>query len=170
MTKTLCEIITKYEDNASLETIRRSFKHMDEFLHEHKHVIKEEDYHKLMEKMEDIFCPYLTEEKAMYYTSKIVNSDGTKGPHFTVEQVSNTLAAKHIDKETKMYSFYDIYTQINLVYSDLGAILNYDTEKIISASLAYLNDMDFPGKGMISYTKWYCEAKEELSEEVEDVE
>ena len=59
MTKTLCEIITKYEDNVSLETIRRSFKHMDEFLHKHKHVIKEEDYHELMEKMEDIFCPYL---------------------------------------------------------------------------------------------------------------
>lgn len=167
MTKSLCELIKKYEDDVNFDGISFSFRQIDEFIYKHKEVIKMEEYEELIEVIEENLCPFLTKEKAEYYVKKVVNSDGTIGPHYTMEQVLNTLENKHIAKETENYNFYDLYTQVILVYSDLGPIVDFDVDKMISISLAYLNDKDFPGRGKMSYTKWYCEAKEKLSEEME---
>lgn len=165
MKKSLCEIIKENEDNINFENVCKMLKHVDHFIYKNKNILKEEDYDVLINNIENELQPFLNEEKAKYYVSQIINNDGTKGPHFTMEQVSGTLMTKHIETETENYNFYDLYVQINLIYSDLGPILNFDTDKIIASALAYLNDKDFPGKGEISYTKWYCEAKEELKDE-----
>lgn len=168
--KKLVEIIKEHEKYVNYDNVHDSFKKIDDFMLKHKEVIDMKEYEELYIDIEEDMCPFLTKEKAEYYTSHIINTDKTKGPHFTMEQISNALVAKHIEKETENYGFYDLYTQINLIYSDLGPVLSFDSDKIISASLAYLNDIDFPAKGMISYTKWYCKCKEELWRENEEEE
>ncbi len=165
MTKKINDIMKKYEDVASYDNVVKAIELIDDFMCEHKDKLDMLEYDSLMDKIEDTLYPFLTEEKAIHYVNKIVNSDGTKGPHFSMEQVSGSLMSKHIEKDTDVYSFYDLYTQINLVYSDLGPILNFDNDKIIAVALAYLKDHDFPGMGKISYTKWYCESMEKLEQE-----
>ena len=72
-------------------------------------------------------------------TSSMINSDGTTGSKWTVEQ---TNIASDIDFNTKMYNEYDFNYIMNMSFSDFYELLGTDVNNYIKYSTLWLEDTD----------------------------
>ena len=97
------------------------------------------------------FCDWLL-EKAV---SKMVNEDGTVGPHWTVEQTSTVAKAKGL--LFSEFNEYDFNYVMNMIYSDYYGAVRDDIDTYYEMSIKFLNDKDF-GKGKAF--KYYLLVKE----------
>ena len=73
--------------------------------------------------------PHFNEEHARKAVSKMENEDGTRGPHWSVEETT-ALASQYGINLGSRFNRYDWFVALNMVYSD------YYTEKL--KSLLYL--------------------------------
>lgn len=88
-------------------------------------------------------------------TSHMVNEDGSRGPHWRVEQtnsVAKSLGVSFID-----FNEYDFNYVMNMLYSDFYGCINSDTSTCGKMAKAFLEDKDAPkGKAL----KYYIAMKE----------
>lgn len=163
MKKMLCKIAEENENISSKEKMFKSLKLIDEFLEE-KYKDSPEEIDELIEEIESLYDDFLTKEEAEEAVNKFINMDGTKGEHWSIDVIENTLKQKGIPVQTDKYSLSDIYYMINNVYSDAPVSIRNDTNFIIEQALCKLNDPDFYAGGK-SYSKAYVEWMDWLKEE-----
>ena len=97
-----------------------------------------------------IYGCHFTDWKLKCATEKMINEDGTKGSHFSLEQTNNIIRSNNIVLEK--FNQYDFNYAMNMIYSDFyGTILN-DTSSYLKMALKFLNDKDAPdGKAFRYY-------------------
>lgn len=66
--------------------------------------------------------PHFNEEHARKAVMKMENEDGTRGPHWSIEETT-TLASQYGISLTGKYNRYDWYVALNMVYSDYYKVL-----------------------------------------------
>lgn len=75
------------------------------------------------------------------WTASMKNEDGTKGPHWTIEQVKQVMAQKGIKGEP-----YEFYAVLNMIYSDYCAVLKKhrvnNLDVYVDLACAWLMDED----------------------------
>lgn len=83
-------------------------------------------------------------------TEKMINEDGTTGPHWTLEQTNSVAKANGLKFEH--FNEYDFNYVMNMVYSDYyGSIVN-DTNNYYKLARAFLIDKDgHKGKALKYY-------------------
>lgn len=86
----------------------------------------------------------LTKQMAIEWAEKMENVDGTKGPHWTMEQVKQVMAQKNIECPVDAF-----FLAINAMYSDYSRIakeLGVNTlDFYVKMAKAFLDDPDGPG-------------------------
>lgn len=117
--------------------------------------------------------PHFNEEKARKAVSKMENEDGTRGPHWTIEEAV-ALANQHGIRLDEKFNKYDWYVALNMIYSDyykvIVSIANSAHNKyFVDFAKAWLCDKDIDeGKMWFYYVYVMCDkirtAEEELYE------
>lgn len=114
--------------------------------------IVEELYEKYGKEIEEYFTSHIeTQDAYNKYVSVLKNFDGSKGGHWTPEQIKEV--AK-INFDEKPYTCYDFAYVANMRYSDDGQRMN--TDYIMASAKDYLEDVDYWGDPS---TRAYCEGK-----------
>lgn len=93
----------------------------------------------------------MTKEMAEEWTRSMRNEDGTKGPHWTMEQVKQVMAQKGIK-----YDLAEFYAILNAMYSDYCSVLKKhgvnNIDFYVDLAAAWLNDSDaVPNKAAMYY-------------------
>lgn len=93
----------------------------------------------------------MTHEMAEEWTSGMKNEDGTRGPHWKMDQVKQLMKQKGIDCDPL-----EMYAVINALYSDYCAVLKKhgvnNMDVYIDLACAWLNDRDaVPNKASAYY-------------------
>lgn len=128
---------------ADVETLR-SFLHkaFDELKYKDKDMYEELE----MELYEDIHGCHFSESLLHKALSCMVNEDGTKGGHWTLEDTTS------LAPELKHYNKYDWCFVMNMMYSDFYKVLGSDVQMYVRMSKAFLQDEDAPeGKALKYY-------------------
>ena len=103
---------------------------------------------KFMEELENTICyPKLTKEEAMAYVAEMQNKDGSKGGHWTYEQVK----AYH-DSHAEYRDLDEIcfYVAINMMYSDYYKP-SMTTDNYASMAKSFIDDVDAPSNKVVRY-------------------
>lgn len=90
--------------------------------------------------------PHFNEEHARKAVMKMENEDGTRGPHWSIEETT-TLASQYGISLTGKYNRYDWYVALNMVYSDYYRVImnitgSNNTKHYVEFAKAWLNDKD----------------------------
>lgn len=88
---------------------------------------------------------HLGEALAKKWTSKMCNKDGTKGAHWTWEQVSQVVREKSLK-----YDMADFYATLNMIYSDFYSS-KFDTAHYIEMAKDWLDDSDVGDHKLLKY-------------------
>lgn len=93
----------------------------------------------------------ITKEMAEEWTSTMKNEDGTKGAHWTLDQVKQVMAQKGIKGDP-----YEFYMVLNMIYSDYCAVLKKhrvnNLDVYVDLACAWLMDEDaVPDKASAYY-------------------
>lgn len=67
---------------------------------------------------EAINGPHFDEEHARYAVEGMENEDGTKGPHWTVEETTSVANQMGINLKSEKHNKWDWYVAMNMIYSD----------------------------------------------------
>ncbi|QWM89761.1 hypothetical protein [uncultured phage cr77_1] len=67
---------------------------------------------------EAINGPHFDEEHARYAVEGMENEDGTKGPHWTVEETTSVANQMGINLRSEKHNKWDWYVAMNMIYSD----------------------------------------------------
>lgn len=158
----LKSIIEEHYNSCSVDDMWDVVEILDEFLCSVKKIHPRE-VEDLLKDIEDEISPSLTEKEAKEYVAEMLNEDGTRGGHWTPDDVFQASKQKGIDFEEGHFNKWDLYYIVNMIYSDHYRTTKGDANLIFDMALETLNDKDFP-KGKKSYAKWYAEAKEKLED------
>lgn len=83
-------------------------------------------------------------------TKNMVNEDGTKGAHWTVEQTSSVARSNGISFDT--FNEYDWNYVMNMIYSDYYGAISNDTNAYVRLAKKFLEDKDAKeGKALCYY-------------------
>ena len=88
---------------------------------------------------------HLGEHLAKLWTCKMCNKDGTKGAHWTWEQVSQVVREKGLK-----YDLSDFYASLNMVYSDFYNS-KFETTHYIEMAKDWLDDADAGEHKLLKY-------------------
>ena len=88
---------------------------------------------------------HIGEDVAKCWVSKMQNKDGTRGEHWSMEQVANVIKEKGIK-----YELTDFYTVLNMMYSDYYNS-RFDTATYIDLAKDWLEDKDIEGCKLLKY-------------------
>ena len=88
---------------------------------------------------------HIGEDVAKCWVSKMQNKDGTRGEHWSMEQVANVIKEKGIK-----YELTDFYTVLNMMYSDYYNS-RFDTATYIDLAKDWLEDKDIDGCKLLKY-------------------
>lgn len=88
---------------------------------------------------------HIGEDVAKCWVSKMQNKDGTKGEHWSMEQVANVIKEKGVK-----YELTDFYTVLNMMYSDYYNS-RFDTATYIDLAKDWLEDKDIEGCKLLKY-------------------
>lgn len=94
---------------------------------------------------ESIFGKHFSEELVKKAVGDMVNADGTKGEHWTLQQTNSLLTSNNAT-----YDKYDFYYVMNMLYSDFSGVLGTEAPTYFKLAKAYLDDPD------ASKDKAYC--------------
>lgn len=106
--------------------------------------------------------PHFNEEHAMKAVSKMENEDGTRGPHWSLEETT-ALASQYGVTLGSKFNRYDWFVALNMVYSDyyrviLGLINTASTKPFVELAKAWLHDKDLDeGKMWYYYIYVMCD-------------
>lgn len=99
---------------------------------------------------EHIYGPHFTKWKYDCAASGFENEDGSKGPHWTVEQITDY--AKNHGLSYRNYNEYDFAFAMNMVYSDYYGSVSDSTDAYYKLAKAFIEDKDAPeGKAFLYY-------------------
>lgn len=98
--------------------------------------------------------PHFNEEHARKAVSKMENEDGTRGPHWSVEETT-TLASQYGINLGSRFNRYDWFVALNMVYSDYYKVIismtnSNSTKHFVELAKAWINDKDID-EGKITY-------------------
>lgn len=128
--------------------------------------------------------PHFDEEHARKAVMKMENEDGTRGPHWSLEETT-TLANQYGIALGSKFNRYDWFVALNMVYSDYCKVLmsitgSNNTKHYVEFAKAWLNDKDIEdGKMWYYYVYVMCDKirnaemehyEEEMKEHDEDEE
>ncbi len=105
--------------------------------------------------------PHFNEEHARKAVSKMENEDGTRGPHWSLEETTALANQYGISLGTK-FNRYDWFVALNMIYSDyykaVMSIANtVNTKSFVELAKAWLKDEDVDeGKMWYYYTYVMC--------------
>ena len=88
---------------------------------------------------------HIGEDVAKCWVGKMQNKDGTRGEHWSMEQVANVIKEKGIK-----YELTDFYTVLNMMYSDYYNS-RFDTATYIDLAKDWLEDKDIEGCKLLKY-------------------
>jgi hypothetical protein len=93
----------------------------------------------------------MNKEVAEEWTKNMKNEDGTKGPHWKMDQVKQLMMQKGIE-----YNPWEFYAILNAMYSDYCAVFKKHgvntMDMYVDLACAFLNDSDaMPNKSMLYY-------------------
>ena len=123
---------------------------------------------------EQEYGPHSNEEQARKAVNKMENEDGTRGPHWSIEETTS-LANQFGISLNNRFNRYDWFVALNMIYSDYYKVLvnitNSNTPKhYVEFAKAWLNDKDIDeGKMWYYYIYVMCDKiREEEMECYED--
>lgn len=110
--------------------------------------------------------PHFNEEHARKAVSKMENEDGTRGPHWSVEETT-ALASQYGINLGSRFNRYDWFVALNMVYSDYYKVIismtnSNSTKHFVELAKAWINDKDID-EGKIENDK-ILELQKEVSE------
>lgn len=118
--------------------------------------------------------PHFNEEYARKAVSKMENEDGTRGPHWSVEETTS-IANQFGIILTGAFNKYDWFVALNMVYSDFYKVISSITNSVnikhfVEFAKAWLKDKDIDeGKMWYYYIYIMCDKiRDEESEMYED--
>lgn len=83
-------------------------------------------------------------------TKNMINEDGTKGPHWSVEQTSSVAKANGISFDN--FNEYDWNYVMNMIYSDYYGAVSNDVSMYVRLAKKFLEDRDSKeGKALCYY-------------------
>lgn len=97
--------------------------------------------HDFLKEVEDLLLyPPYTDEEAREVVAGFVNKDGTRGAHWSLEQVRDVAKSK---PELKKYDCHDFFIALNMMYSDYYKP-NRTLEDYIELAEDFVGDEDAP--------------------------
>lgn len=112
--------------------------------------------------------PHFNEEYARKAVMKMENEDGTRGPHWSLEETT-TLASQYGIALGSKFNRYDWFVALNMVYSDYYRVImnitgSNNTKHYVEFAKAWLNDKDID-EGKMWYYYIYVTLIAQLSNE-----
>lgn len=102
-----------------------------------------------------VYGPHFTKWKYESAVAELENRNGTKGPHWQVQQVVDYAKAKGLLLTD--YNEYDLAYVMNMLYSDYYGVVPDTTETYFGLTRAFLEDKDAPkGKAYLYYEAMCC--------------
>lgn len=124
-------------ENATLEQLKRfSLYALSEIEKVDKDLYNDLEYCLYKEVFGAHFNEWLLEKA----TAKMMNEDGTVGPHWKVNET--TMFARNHDVNFKRYNEYDFNYVINMLYSDFYGAVPNETSTYIKMARKFLEDKD----------------------------
>ena len=111
--------------------------------------------------------PHFNEEHARKAVSKMENEDGTRGPHWSVEETT-ALASQYGINLGSRFNRYDWFVALNMVYSDYYKVIismtnSNSTKHFVELAKAWINDKDIDeGKMWYYYIYVMCDKIRQL--------
>lgn len=115
---------------------------------------------------EAINGPHFDEEHAHYAVEGMENEDGTKGPHWTVEETTSVANQMGINLKSEKHNKWDWYVAMNMIYSDYYKAVvamtgSANTKHFAELAKAWLCDKDIDeGKMWHYYVYLMCDDDE----------
>ena len=106
--------------------------------------------------------PHFNEEHARKAVSKMENEDGTRGPHWSLDETTSFANQYGINLNSK-FNRYDWFVALNMVYSDYYRVIvsmigSASVKHFVEMAQAWLNDKDVDeGKMWYYYTYVMCD-------------
>lgn len=126
---------------------------LKEFVKDSLSMIKETN-HDLYEELEmhlykEIYGCHFNEWMLDKATKNMINEDGSKGPHWTIEQT--TSVAKQYGITFVDFNEYDWNYAMNMHYSDMYRVIPNEVQSYVKYSKAWLEDKDVKDKAFKYY-------------------
>lgn len=128
-------------------------KHEDHLLEKGFHILKSE---LAMNMYEAINGPHFDEEHANKAVAHMENEDGSKGPHWTVEETTSVANQYGINLKSEKHNKWDWFVAMNMIYSDFYRAIvaitgNSNTKHFAELTKAWLCDKDISEGKMWHY-------------------
>lgn len=118
--------------------------------------------------------PHFNEEHARKAVMKMENEDGTRGPHWSIDETT-ALASQYGITLGSKFNRYDWFVALNMVYSDYYKVIinitgSNNTKNYVEFAKAWLNDKDIDeGKMWYYYVYVMCDkVREYVTSDVEN--
>lgn len=114
--------------------------------------------------------PHFNEEHARKAVMKMENEDGTRGPHWSIDETT-ALASQYGITLGSKFNRYDWFVALNMVYSDYYKVIinitgSNNTKNYVEFAKAWLNDKDIDeGKMWYYYVYVMCDKVREAEME-----
>ena len=128
---------------------------LKEFVQDVLSMLKE-THHDLYEELEDhlykmIYGCHFNEWMLYHATKNMVNEDGTKGPHWTIEETNKVARSNGVMFSS--FNEYDWNYVMNMVYSDYYGSIPNDPVAYAKVAKKFIEDKDAPeGKALRYYS------------------
>lgn len=128
-------------------------KHEGSLLEKGFHILKSELAANMYEALNG---PHFDEEHARYAVEDMENEDGSKGPHWTVEETTSVANQMGINLKSEKHNKWDWYVAMNMVYSDFYKAMvaitgSANTKHFAELAKAWLCDKDISEGKMWHY-------------------
>lgn len=146
--KTYNDIVKKAYDRDMGEDMMWKMTDATNSFIESMRVLHPAETHKFITDLENMVCyPPLTEEEAKSYVAGMINKDGSKGEHWTLEQTN-----KYLENHSEYANLnkLDFYVAINMMYSDYFKPAG-TTDNYASMAKDFIADADAPSNKVKRY-------------------
>lgn len=154
LSKLLEQIKRHPSPTEAIDKLGKTFeKHEDSLLEKGFRILKSE----LCANMyEAINGPHFDEEHARYAVEGMENEDGSKGPHWTVEETTSIANQMGINLRSEKHNKWDWYVAMNMIYSDFYKAVvamtgNTNTKHFAELAKAWICDKDISDGKMWHY-------------------
>ena len=104
----------------------------------------------IMKRLGLIEANHFTEEAYIEAVNGMINEDGTKGPHYTIQDVERIIKEKK-DFQLGENNLYDYAYVLNMVYSDYYGAIENKEEAYVKVADAFIFDEDGPNGKALKY-------------------
>lgn len=130
---------------------------------------------KKLEHYEHVYGPHFNEECAHKAVKKMENEDGSKGPHWSIEEAERIAQQYGVNIKSDKFNKYDWFVALNMIRSDFyRAVVNMtgtdSVKHFVELTKAWLNDKDIEEGKMWFYFRYVmCEEGREEEDDYEEM-